>query len=212
MRRQRAGRIVNISSVMGLIPAPYMALYASSKHALEGYSESLDHEIRDADTRVVLVEPAYTRTSSESNLVQADQQLEEYKSARSNAEAVMRDVMKNAEALPNAGSIALHYSVGHKPIGIYEGVASNCVLRDVGCPGTAACPPIHRVANRRPPAVDAGGSRFRHAAPPRRTRVLGIQAGDPRHLSFECLGLLCEATLQRPSLGRDRFTLWPIAK
>jgi short-subunit dehydrogenase len=48
MRRQKRGRIVNISSVMGLIPAPYMAVYASSKHALEGYSESLDHEIRDA--------------------------------------------------------------------------------------------------------------------------------------------------------------------
>ena len=46
MRKQRAGRIVNISSVMGLIPAPFMALYSASKHAVEGYSESLDHEIR----------------------------------------------------------------------------------------------------------------------------------------------------------------------
>ena len=36
MRRQRAGRIVNISSVMGLIPAPFMALYAASKHAVGG--------------------------------------------------------------------------------------------------------------------------------------------------------------------------------
>lgn len=98
MRRQRAGRIVNISSVMGLIPAPYMALYAASKHALEGYSESMDHELRDAGVRVALVEPAYTQTSFESNLVQADQQLDEYTSARSNAEAVMRDVMKKADS------------------------------------------------------------------------------------------------------------------
>ena len=57
MRKQGAGRIVNISSVMGLIPAPFMALYAASKHALEGYSESLDHEIRGSGVRVVLVEP-----------------------------------------------------------------------------------------------------------------------------------------------------------
>src|SRR5918994_7573514 len=63
MRRQGAGRIVNISSVMGLIPAPFMALYGASKHAVEGYSESLDHEIRGSGIRVVLVEPAYTRTS-----------------------------------------------------------------------------------------------------------------------------------------------------
>ncbi|MGJ7497369.1 oxidoreductase [Variovorax sp. RT4R15] len=100
MRRQGRGRIVNISSVMGLIPAPYLAVYASSKHALEGYSESLDHEIRDAGIRVVLVEPAYTRTSFESNLIQADQQLDEYKSARSNAEAVMRDVMNSTADSP----------------------------------------------------------------------------------------------------------------
>jgi short-subunit dehydrogenase len=98
MRQQRAGRIVNLSSVQGLIPAPYMALYASSKHALEGYSESLDHELRDAGVRVVLVEPAYTRTLFESNLLQADHPLVEYQSARSNAQAVMRDVMKTADS------------------------------------------------------------------------------------------------------------------
>lgn len=46
MRQHGSGRIVNISSVMGLIPAPFWALYAASKHALEGYSESLDHDQR----------------------------------------------------------------------------------------------------------------------------------------------------------------------
>ena len=97
MRRQRAGRIVNISSVMGLIPAPFMALYAASKHAVEGYSESLDHEIRGSGVRVVLVEPAYTRTSFEGNVYQADQQLDVYQSARTNAEGVLRDGMKTAD-------------------------------------------------------------------------------------------------------------------
>jgi NAD(P)-dependent dehydrogenase (short-subunit alcohol dehydrogenase family) len=97
MRKQRAGRIVNLSSVMGLIPAPFMALYAASKHAVEGYSESLDHEIRGSGVRVVLVEPAYTRTSFEGNVYQADQQLEVYRSARTNAEGVLRDGMKTAD-------------------------------------------------------------------------------------------------------------------
>lgn len=98
MRRQGSGRIVNISSVMGLIPAPFMALYAASKHALEGYSESLDHEVRATGVRVVLVEPAYTRTSFEGNVYQADQQLEVYESARTNAEGVIREEMKTADA------------------------------------------------------------------------------------------------------------------
>ena len=97
MRRQRSGRIVNISSVLGLIPAPFMALYAASKHALEGYSESLDHEIRGSGVRVVLVEPYYTRTSFDGNVYQADQQLDVYQSARANAEGVMRDEMKTAD-------------------------------------------------------------------------------------------------------------------
>jgi NAD(P)-dependent dehydrogenase (short-subunit alcohol dehydrogenase family) len=97
MRKQRSGRIVNLSSVMGLIPAPFMALYAASKHAVEGYSESLDHEIRGSGVRVVLVEPAYTRTSFEGNVFQADQQLDVYQSARTNAEGVLRDGMKTAD-------------------------------------------------------------------------------------------------------------------
>lgn len=63
MRRQGSGRIVNVSSVLGLIPAPYSALYAATKHAIEGYTESLDHELRAQGIRAVLVEPAFTRTS-----------------------------------------------------------------------------------------------------------------------------------------------------
>lgn len=98
MRRQGAGRIVNISSVMGLIPAPYMALYAASKHALEGYSESLDHELRQVGVRVLLVEPAYTQTSFESHLARPDRQLDDYQAARSNAEQVMREAMEKADA------------------------------------------------------------------------------------------------------------------
>jgi short-subunit dehydrogenase len=115
MRRQRVGRIVNISSVQGLIPAPYMALYASSKHALEGYSESLDHEVRDAGVRVVLVEPAYTRTLFDSNLLQADQLLDEYKSVRSNARAFMHDVMKNADSPELVAQAVLKASTATNP-------------------------------------------------------------------------------------------------
>ena len=46
MRAQGRGRIINLSSVQGFIPAPYMAVYGASKHAIEGYSQSLDHEVR----------------------------------------------------------------------------------------------------------------------------------------------------------------------
>ena len=98
MRRQGRGRIVNISSVLGLIPAPYMALYAASKHALEGYSESLDHEVRGQGIRVTLVEPGYTRTSFDQNLVRPDVPLGLYAEARAEADKVLREVMATADA------------------------------------------------------------------------------------------------------------------
>ena len=68
MRAQGSGRIINISSVLGFVPAPYMAVYAASKHAVEGYSESVDHEVREHGVRVLLVEPAYTNTGFEANV------------------------------------------------------------------------------------------------------------------------------------------------
>jgi len=115
MRQQGSGRIVNISSVMGLIPAPFMALYAASKHALEGYSESLDHEIRGWGVRVVLVEPAYTRTSFEGNAYHGDQQLDVYQPARSNAEAAFRDAMKNGDAPELVASAVVKASTAVAP-------------------------------------------------------------------------------------------------
>jgi NAD(P)-dependent dehydrogenase (short-subunit alcohol dehydrogenase family) len=115
MRRQGSGRIVNISSVMGLIPAPFWALYAASKHALEGYSESLDHEIRGSGVRVVLVEPAYTRTSFEGNAYHGDQQLDVYQPARSNAEAAFRDAMKNGDAPELVASAVVKASTAVAP-------------------------------------------------------------------------------------------------
>jgi NAD(P)-dependent dehydrogenase (short-subunit alcohol dehydrogenase family) len=82
MRRQGSGRIINIGSVLGFLPAPYMALYAATKHAIEGYSESLDHELRTRGIRVAVVEPAYTKTRFDANLLEADAKLDEYREVR----------------------------------------------------------------------------------------------------------------------------------
>src|SRR5256714_73606 len=71
MREQGSGRVINISSVLGLIPAPFGALYAATKHAVEGYSESLDHEVREFGGRGLLVEPAYTRPAFDANAIPA---------------------------------------------------------------------------------------------------------------------------------------------
>src|SRR5262245_6521325 len=89
MRRQGAGLIVNVSSILGVIPAPFMGVYAGTKHALEGLSESLDHEVRTFGIRVVLIEPHYTRTNLDSSAAQAEGRIDAYTSQRQCTAAVI---------------------------------------------------------------------------------------------------------------------------
>lgn len=62
MRLRRAGTIINVSSVSGRIGFPGYAPYAASKFAVEGFSESLRHELAPFGIRVVLIEPGAYRT------------------------------------------------------------------------------------------------------------------------------------------------------
>jgi short-subunit dehydrogenase len=98
MRRQGNGRIINMSSVLGLIPSPYNALYASTKHAIEGYSESFDHELRTLGIRVVLVEPGVTRTAFEENITKPDRPLPVYDAVRTRMAALMRKLIETGDA------------------------------------------------------------------------------------------------------------------
>jgi len=97
MRRQGNGRIINIGSVLGLLPMPYGALYAATKHAVEGYSESLDHELRTRGIRVSVIEPAYTKTSFDANFMEPDAKLDEYREARAHVNKRVNEVMTTAE-------------------------------------------------------------------------------------------------------------------
>jgi short-subunit dehydrogenase len=82
MRRQGEGRILNISSALGFVPAPYSAHYAASKYALEGYSESLDHEIRGFNVRVSLIEPGTVQGSFDHSSLEPDSMMTEYDKGR----------------------------------------------------------------------------------------------------------------------------------
>lgn len=91
MRKQGHGRIINISSVAGFLPGPYTALYNATKHAVEGYSESLDHELRTFGIRVSLVEPVFTRTALEENGDKPDRILSVYDKGRAAMNATWRN-------------------------------------------------------------------------------------------------------------------------
>jgi RND family efflux transporter MFP subunit len=122
MRQAGYGRIVNISSVLGFLPAPYMGIYAASKHAAEGYTETLDHEVRRFGVRAVLVEPAYTKTKLNGNTKSAKISLAVYAEERKRlTDAALQNIERGddprivAEAVRNAliaKSPRLRYPVG----------------------------------------------------------------------------------------------------
>jgi NAD(P)-dependent dehydrogenase (short-subunit alcohol dehydrogenase family) len=103
MRAQRQGRIVNVSSVLGFLPAPYMGIYAASKHAVEGLSESLDHEVRQFGVRVTLVQPFYTKTNLEANSPQAATLIDAYDRER---KAVLQAVSANVSTGDEPATVA----------------------------------------------------------------------------------------------------------
>jgi NAD(P)-dependent dehydrogenase (short-subunit alcohol dehydrogenase family) len=62
MRRQRSGHIIQVSSISGLHGAVSVSSYSASKHALEGWSESLRMEVNPLGIKIVLVEPGSFQT------------------------------------------------------------------------------------------------------------------------------------------------------
>ncbi|MCU5774434.1 oxidoreductase [Erwiniaceae bacterium BAC15a-03b] len=115
MRQQGSGRIINISSILGVVPMPYVALYAASKHAVEGYSEALDHELRTRGIRVSVIEPAYTRTQFEANNMQPDTKLEEYNQVRNNLAKVVAQAMEKADAPAVVAEVVLKAAQATQP-------------------------------------------------------------------------------------------------
>src|SRR5688500_17672677 len=57
MRRRGSGRIINISSIVGRISAPFQGPYAASKHAVEALSDALRAELTPFGVKVVVVQP-----------------------------------------------------------------------------------------------------------------------------------------------------------
>ncbi len=82
MRRQGSGHIVNISSLSGLIGTPPSGHYAASKHALEGYSQTMRFEVAQFGVRVVLVEPGFTQSEFRANAVDPAEPIEAYDELR----------------------------------------------------------------------------------------------------------------------------------
>ena len=103
MRQQSSGRSVNVSSVLGFLPAPYMALYSASKHAVEGLSETMDHELRQFGVRVSLVEPSFTKTNLDLNAPQTALRIAAYSQELG---IVAKAIQNNVQKAPSPDGVA----------------------------------------------------------------------------------------------------------
>jgi len=115
MRRQGSGRILNIGSVLGFLPMPFGALYSATKHAVEGYSESIDHELRTRGIRVSVIEPAYTKTRFDANFLAPDATLDEYRDIRVHLNQVLGKVMANADEPNVVAEVVLKAATDNAP-------------------------------------------------------------------------------------------------
>jgi NAD(P)-dependent dehydrogenase (short-subunit alcohol dehydrogenase family) len=115
MRAQSRGRIINVSSLSGFVPSPFMALYVSTKHAVEGYSQSLDHEVRDHGIRVLLVEPGPVNTPFAGHSVQADTPMPLYAAGRRNYDELIAKNLSSGDDPAVVARVIVAAATDRKP-------------------------------------------------------------------------------------------------
>jgi NAD(P)-dependent dehydrogenase (short-subunit alcohol dehydrogenase family) len=93
MRQRRQGRIINLSSLAGVVGVPYIGQYVASKFALEGYSESLRYELRAFGIHVSLIEPGDIRTDIDNG--PPSQRIPDYEGVRDRANAMHKANVEN---------------------------------------------------------------------------------------------------------------------
>lgn len=115
MRKQGSGRISIIGSVVGFLPAPYQGIYAASKHALEGYAESLDHEVRQFGIRVAIIEPGFIRTGIADNSQLAAHPIDAYARDRERVLIALRENVTRGEDPVRVASVVLRALTAPSP-------------------------------------------------------------------------------------------------
>jgi NAD(P)-dependent dehydrogenase (short-subunit alcohol dehydrogenase family) len=91
MRQQKSGQIVNVSSLSGLSPIPFMGIYSASKFALEGYTEALRHELKPFGIHVSQIEPGFLKTGMMDRRQVAAERIGEYDPWRQRAFKAIRN-------------------------------------------------------------------------------------------------------------------------
>ena len=107
MRRQKSGHIIQVASVAGRLGQPLLGAYCSSKHALEGFSESLRIETHSLGIRVAIVEPGAFETDIWTrNVTIAKGSLDPNSPNKERSERFVEFIKKNAKQRRDAREVA----------------------------------------------------------------------------------------------------------
>jgi NAD(P)-dependent dehydrogenase (short-subunit alcohol dehydrogenase family) len=132
MRRQRAGRLINVTSVAALITTPLLAAYTASKHALDALSASLDIEARSFGVRTTNIMPGPFKTGLPGKALDVAVSppyaaiTERFKAVFGELEQHAREdlspVIEAALAAINDPEPQLRYPVGTEPIAVLPAI------------------------------------------------------------------------------------------
>ena len=141
MRREKRGHIINVSSLAGLSPIPFLGIYSASKFAIEGYTEALRHEVRPFNIHVSLTEAGFLMTPMMNNRQVGANRMTEYEPWRQRALNAIRAyeekgpgpevVAETLFEIISSGAPRLRYLIGQQaksvarlrrflPVGMYE--------------------------------------------------------------------------------------------
>lgn len=96
-RKQKSGKIITVSSIIGLVSFPNTAYYAASKHALEGYFKSLRYELNEFNIEVAMIEPAAFKTNVINNSTAAVNKISDYNALRNKIQKFSDALLDKAE-------------------------------------------------------------------------------------------------------------------
>src|SRR5262249_47726259 len=92
-----------------------MSTYAATKHAVEGYSESLDHEVRGFGIRVITVEPGFTRTNLGHDNSGPERPLLEYEALRQRVTARVSTNIEHGADPDSVAQVVTHAAIDPSP-------------------------------------------------------------------------------------------------
>ncbi|MDU8457267.1 SDR family NAD(P)-dependent oxidoreductase [Pseudomonas syringae group sp. J254-4] len=97
-RAQKGGKIITVSSIVGLIGPPNLSYYTASKHAVQGYFKSLRFELDQFNIKVSMVEPVWFKTNLGAHAVSAEgTRIADYNNYRRQVEAATQKGIDAAE-------------------------------------------------------------------------------------------------------------------